>query len=134
MSIQEVLNKRDRFAAANGVQLVEVSPGRAVTQMTVTQQHLNGGDVCQGGALFTLADLAIAAVMNEAGQLTFGIQNSIMFISSAREGDTLQAVATCLFDHHKIPTVEVRVTSQDDRLICHVTGVGYRKSVPLPGK
>ncbi len=132
MSIQEVLNKRDRFAAANGVQLIEVSHGRAVTQMTVTQQHLNGGDVCQGGALFTLADLAIAAVMNEAGQLTFGIQNSIMFISSAREGDTLQAEATCLFDHRKIPTVEVRVTAQDGRLICHVTGVGYRKQEPLP--
>ncbi len=134
MSIQEVLNKRDRFAAANGVQLVDVTPGRAVTQMTVTQQHLNGGDVCQGGALFTLADLAIAAVMNEGGQLTFGIQNSIMFVSSAREGDVLRAEATSVFDHHKIPSVEVRITNQDNRLVCHVTGVGYRKSVPLPDK
>ncbi len=134
MSIQETLNKRDRFAAFNGIQLVEVASGKAIAQMTVTQQHLNGGDVCQGGALFTLADLAIAAVMNEAGQLTFGIQNSIMFISSAREGDTLRAEATCIFDHHKIPTVEVRITNQDHRLISHVTGVGYRKSMPLPDK
>ncbi len=134
MSIQEILNKRDRFAAYNGIQLVEVTPGRAVAQMTVTQQHLNGGDVCQGGALFTLADLAIAAVMNEAGQLTFGIQNNIMFIASARQGDTLRAEAISICDHHKIPTVEVRITNQDNRLICHVTGVGYRKSQPLPDK
>ena len=28
-------------------------------------------NVCQGGALFTLADLAIAALMNYQGQLTF---------------------------------------------------------------
>ena len=100
--------------------------------MTVTQQHLNGGNVCQGGALFTLADLAIAALMNCRGQLTFGINNNIMFISSAREGDELTAEAVNVCDHHKIPTVEVRVTNQDGRLICHVTGIGYRKNTPLP--
>ncbi len=134
MSIQEVLNRRDRFAAANGIQLVELKPNYAVTQMTVTQQHLNGGDVCQGGALFTLADLAIAAVMNQAGQLTFGIQNSIMFVSSAFEGDVLRAEAQGITDHRKIPTVEVRIYNQNNRLISHVTGVGYRKEVPLPDK
>ena len=33
----------------------------AIAEMTVTNEHLNGGNVCQGGALFTLADLAIGA-------------------------------------------------------------------------
>jgi acyl-CoA thioesterase len=101
--------------------------------MTVTTSHLNGGNVCQGGALFTLADLAIAALMNVSGHLTFGISNSIMFVSSAHEGDTLRAEAVMVAEHHKIPSVEVRVTNQDGVLICHVTGMGYRKSMPLPG-
>ena len=96
--------------------------------MLVTKDHLNGGNVCQGGALFTLADLAIAALMNYHEQLTFGISNSIMFVSSAKEGDHLRAEAVSVCDHHKIPSVEVRVTNQDDRLICHVTGMGYRKN------
>ena len=96
--------------------------------MTVTAEHLNGGHVCQGGALFTLADLAIAALMNCQGQLTFGISNSIMYVASAHEGDTLRAEAIHVANHHKIPSVEVRVTNQDDVLICHVTGLGYRKS------
>ena len=96
--------------------------------MVVTKEHLNGGNVCQGGALFTLADLAIAALMNSQGQLTFGIHNSIMFVSSAREGDVLTAEAVTVCDHHKIPSVEVRVTNQDGTLICHVTGMGYRKA------
>ncbi len=104
----------------------------AVAEMTVTNEHLNGGNVCQGGALFTLADLAIAALMNSQGQLTFGISNSIMYVSSAREGDVLRAEAVSLADHHKIPAVEVRVTNQDGRLICHVTGMGYRKATALP--
>lgn len=131
-NIQEILNRTDRFAANAGCRLTEVDEQHAVAEMKVTTEHLNGGNVCQGGALFTLADLAIAALMNCRGQLTFGISNSIMFVSSAYEGDVLRAEAVSVADHHKIPSVEVRVTSQDGRLICHVTGMGYRKNVSLP--
>ena len=128
MNIQELLNQADRFAANAGCRITEVDARHAVAVMTVTNGHLNGGNVCQGGALFTLADLAIAALMNYNGQLTFGIHNSIMFVSSAREGDVLTAEAVNVSDHHKIPSVEVRVVNQDGRLICHVTGIGYRKA------
>ena len=50
--------KSDRFAANAGVELLEVKPGYAKARMLVTEEHLNAGGVCQGGALFTLADLA----------------------------------------------------------------------------
>ena len=132
MDIKALLNRTDRFAANAGCQLTEVDDHHAVAVMTVTEGHLNGGNVCQGGALFTLADLAIAALMNSKGQLTFGISNSMMFVSSARLGDTLRAEAISVADHHKIPAVEVRVTNQEGRLICHVTGMGYRKNTSLP--
>ena len=128
MDIKTLLNKTDRFAANAGCQLTEVDDQHAVAVMTVTEQHLNGGNVCQGGALFTLADLAIAALMNCKGELTFGISNSMMFVSSARLGDTLRAEAINVADHHKIPAVEVRVTNQEGRLICHVT----RKGISIP--
>jgi acyl-CoA thioesterase len=132
MDIQALLNKTDRFAANAGCQITQVNQHHAVAEMTVTQAHLNGGNVCQGGALFTLADLAIAALMNNQGQLTFGISNNIMFVASAFEGDVLRAEAVFVSDHHKIPSVEVRITNQHDALICFVTGMGYRKSVALP--
>lgn len=132
MNIKDLLNKTDRFAANAGCQITEVNEHHAVAVMTVTDVHLNGGNVCQGGALFTLADLAIAALLNQNGQLTFGISNNISFVSSAKLGDTLRAEATHVCDHHKIPSVEARVTNQDGKLICHVTGMGYRKSAALP--
>ena len=131
MNIQEILNRTDRFARNAGCQITEVDAEHAVAEMTVTSDHLNGGNVCQGGALFTLADLAIAALMNFQGQLTFGISNSIMYVSSAHEGDVLRAEAVSISAHPKIPSVEVRVTNQDGRLICHVTGMGYRKNLSL---
>ena len=132
MNIKEILNRTDRFAANAACKLTEVDTEHAVAEMLVTSEHLNGGQVCQGGALFTLADLAIAALMNCRGQLTFGINNSIMFVSSAKEGDMLRAEAVNVSHHPKIPSVEVRVTNQEGRLICHVTGMGYCKSIPLP--
>lgn len=131
MNIQELLNRTDRFAANAGCKITEVDTEHAVAEMVVTTAHLNGANVCQGGALFTLADLAIAALMNAHRQLTVGISNSIMFVSSAKEGDLLRAEAISVCDHHKIPSVEVRVTNQEGRLICHVTGLGYRKSVSI---
>lgn len=134
MNIQELLNRADRFAANAGCRITEVDEQHAVAEMKVTAEHLNGGNVCQGGALFTLADLAIAALMNSQGQLTFGINNSILFVSSAKEGDVLRAEAVNIQDHYKTPTVEVRVSNQEGRLICHVTGMGYRKAVPLSEK
>ena len=81
MNIQELLNRTDRFAANAGCKITEVDTEHAVAEMVVTTAHLNGANVCQGGALFTLADLAIAALMNAHGQLTVGISNSIMLIS-----------------------------------------------------
>jgi len=131
MNIQELLNKTDRFAANAGCRITEVDEQHAVAEMRVTEAHLNGGNVCQGGALFTLADLAIAALMNYSGQLTLGISNNIVFTSSAKEGDLLRAEAVSVSNHHKIPSVEVRVSNQEGRLICHVTGMGYRKPIPL---
>ena len=131
MNIQELLNRTDRFAANAGCRITEVDDHHAVAEMTVSAEHLNGGNVCQGGALFTLADLAIAALMNNDGQLTFGISNSIIFVTSAKEGDHLRAEAVHVTNHPKIPSMEVRVTNQTGQLVCHVTGMGYRKSLPI---
>lgn len=129
--IKEILNTTDRFAAGAGCRVTEVDATHAVAEMTVGKEHLNAGGVCQGGALFTLADLAMAALMNFQNNLTFGISSHVMFVASAQEGDRLRAEAVPINDHHKLPAIEVRVTNQDGKLICHVTGMGYRKDVPL---
>ncbi|MBR6049127.1 MAG: PaaI family thioesterase [Bacteroidales bacterium] len=132
-NIQEILNTTDRFAAGAGCRVTEVDATHAVAEMTVAKGHLNAGGVCQGGALFTLADLAMAALINHQGNLTFGISSNVMFVSSAVEGDRLRAEAVPVADHHKLPAIEVRVTNQEGRLICHLTGMGYRKEAEFPG-
>lgn len=124
--LKDFLNEGDRFAADNGMQLTEVREGYARAEMVVTRHHLNAAGVCQGGAYFTLADLAFAAVTNSRGIVTLGIQNSITFLQSAHEGDTLIAEATETFNHHRLPFCEIRVTNQNGDLLCVVTGSAYR--------
>lgn len=131
-NIQDILNSNDRFAAKAGCRITEVDGRHAVAEMTVGDDHLNAGNICQGGALFTLADLAMAALMNHQGNLTLGISYTIMFLSGAKEGDRLRAEAIHVADHKKIPSAEVRITDQEGRLVCHMTGMGYRKADRLP--
>ena len=128
MTLKDLLNKNDRFAAVNGIQLTEVREGYARAEMTVGKDHLNGGNVCQGGALFTLADLAFAAVTNSRGQLSFGVQSSITFSQSARLGDYLIAECVETFPHHRLPYCEVKIHNQQGKLICSFTGMAYSKS------
>ena len=126
--LKDFLNEGDRFAADNGMQLIEVHEGYARAEMVVTRHHLNAAGVCQGGAYFTLADLAFAAVTNSHGNITLGIQNSISFLQSAHEGDTLIAEAEETFNHHRLPFCEIRVKNQRGELVCIVTGAAYRTS------
>ena len=131
MTLKDFLGKNDRFAANSGCVLEEIGDGYARATLIVTKEHLNAGGVCQGGAFFTLADLAIAAVMNSRGQLTFGVENNIVYVKSAKEGDTLTAEAHEVVNHHKLPYVDVRITNQQGELCCIVTGIGYRKRTEM---
>ena len=130
MQLKDYLNQFDRFAASNGAQVLEVGDGCARAVMTVEEKHLNGADVCQGGALFTLADLALAAAVNSHGQATVGTNAGITYLRSARKGDVLTAEAR-EENHHKLPFCEVRVTNQAGELICVMTGTSYRRNAPL---
>lgn len=130
MELIDYLNRYDRFAAGAGVRLVEIGDGYARAEMTVTESHVNGANVCQGGAIFTLADLAFAAAVNSGGLMTVGTTNNITYLRSAVIGDVLTAEAR-QEDHHKMPFCEIRVTNQDGLLVCVMTGSAYRRQVPL---
>lgn len=130
MDIKEFL-KGDRFALFAGVELLEVRSGYAKARMEIQPMHLNGGGVCQGGAIFTLADLAFAAAVNSHARLTLSIQTSINFFKSESSG-YLYAEAVEILDHKKLSNCEVKVTNEEGEVIATFNGTGYRKDVELP--
>ena len=79
--------------------------------------------------LLTLSSANITKSVFSISQISYRlitIQNSITFLQSAHEGDTLIAEATETFNHHRLPFCEIRVTNQNGDLLCVVTGSAYR--------
>ena len=127
MTLKEFF-KRDRFAVLAGCELLEIREGYARARMTVEEHHLNGGDFCQGGAIFTLADLAFAAAVNSHLVLTVSTSSNITYFRSVPLGATVYAEARELVDHHRMPYAEVRITDEQGRRVAIFTSGGYRKS------
>ena len=86
----------DLFATqACRCRIVEASYGHAVTELEITPQHRNAMGAVMGGAIFTLADYALAVACNMGESPTVSVSNSIEFLAGAR-GDRL--IATCDVD------------------------------------
>ena len=126
MTLQERLNNDDKFAKSIGAQLTEVREGYACAELIVEDRHLNGAGVCQGGVIYTLADLAFAAVANSHGILSLGISNTITFIKSAQLGETIKAECTEQVNHHRLPYCDIKITNLQGETLAIMTGLGYR--------
>lgn len=118
--------ENDRFAKLAGAELLEIKEGYAKARMLITDEHLNGGGICQGGAVFTLADLAFAAAVNSHLILTFSTSSNITYFKSESRG-YLYAEAREIVNHPRMPYAEVRVTNERGELIALFTSSGYRK-------
>jgi len=122
--------KNDRFADHVGIELLEVSEGRAKAKMEIQEHHLNGVNIAHGGAIFSLADLAFAVASNSHRTIALGINANISYLKAAA-GGTLIAEAKEVSLNLKLATYEVRVTDENNDLIAIFLGTVYRKKDKL---
>ena len=120
------LFKRDRFAAFIGAEVIGGGDGVGRTCMKVGEQHLNGVGVIQGGALFTLADLAFAVACNSHGIKAVGLNASVNYLKPGLLGTTLNAEAREVSCGRRIGTYEVTVRDADGELVATFHGTAYR--------
>ncbi|HET7193807.1 MAG TPA: hydroxyphenylacetyl-CoA thioesterase PaaI [Nocardioides sp.] len=84
----------DRTAAALGIVVDEVRPGRATVRMTLRDDMVNGHDIGHGGLTFTVADSAFSFACNSYNRRTVAAAAEIRFLAPTRRGDVLVATAT----------------------------------------
>jgi acyl-CoA thioesterase len=84
---------QDNASRALGMALEEIRPGYARMRMSVRDDMINGHDLCHGGLIFALADSTFAFACNARNQVTLAASAEIHFMSPARNGETLIAVA-----------------------------------------
>ena len=103
----------------------EAAPGHAVCSFSIKRHHRNAMGNVMGGAIFTLADFALAIASNVGEAPTVSVSNSIEFISAAK-GSRL--IATCTADRSGRSLGFYTVTVEDDlgRCVAKMTATCYR--------
>lgn len=124
--------QNDRFAAGAGIKLLEVREGYAKASLVITPEHLNAGGRTQGGALFTLADLALAAAANSHGTLAFSLSSHIAFLRASGAGDTLYAEAHERYIGRTTGYYQIDITNQDGKLVATFESNVFRMGEALP--
>ncbi len=117
----------DRFATeAAGCNILFAEKGEAVCEMKIAPVHRNALGGVMGGAIFTLADLALAVCSNLGEESTVAVSNSIEFIGAAK-GERL--IARCVCDKSGRTTGFYTVTVTDDRgvLVAKMNAVCARR-------
>ena len=121
--------KNDLFAENAGVILLEVREGYSKAKLEIKPEHLNAGQRTQGGAIFTLADLALAAAANSHGTLAFSLSSNITFLRASGPGDTLYAER---YTGRSTGYYQIDVTDQEGRLIATFESSVFRKKDEVP--
>ena len=124
------LMQKDHFAAANGIKLIEVGEGTAKAVMVINENHLNGFNTVQGGALFTLADLAFAAACNSRNKMAVSLNANINYIKPVSSG-TLTATAREVDLKRSISIYSVDIHNETGELIATFQSTAYRKEACL---
>ena len=121
----------DRYAALTGVEIVEADIGYCKASLVIEDKHLNAAGVVQGGAIFTLADLAFGVAANSHGQLALAINVNISYLYGKSTG-ILYATATEVALPKRIGAYDVLVTDEEGEIIARFNGMVYRKKQQLP--
>ncbi len=90
--IQKIF-EHDRFATGIGCRVVEARPGHAVCELDVVpEKHLNEKGGVMGGAIFTLADFAMAVASNVGREPTVTVNAAVDYMTGVH-GTRLIATA-----------------------------------------
>mgnify|MGYP002512664012 CR=1 FL=1 len=107
----------DRFATqAAGCRIVEGWRGHGVAEMELVDVHKNAMGNVMGGAIFTLADFALAIACNLGEAPTVSISNTIEFLA-APKGSRLTATADADRSGRRVGFYTVEVVDDTGRRV-----------------
>jgi acyl-CoA thioesterase len=112
----------DRVSHGLGITLVSAGAGRAVLEMTVRQDMLNGFGTCHGGVLYTLADTALSCACNSRNERSVAHHCSIVYLRPGKPGERLSARAIERSRAGRVGLYDVTVTDPAGIVIAEVFG------------
>ena len=123
--VREGMFRNDRASKWLGMQILQVTPGHAVLQMTVRDEMLNGHDICHGGLITTLADSAFAFACNSYNELTVASGFTVDLLAPGRGGDVLTATCREVSKAGRTGLYDCEVVNQHGQRIAVFRGRSY---------
>ena len=111
------------FSQGLGMRIADAGPDFAVIKMTLAALHMNGHDICHGGAIFAIADTAFAHACNSDNIVTVAQQCQVNFLKPGKLGDVLCATARARSLSGRTGIYDVAVTDQSGALIAEFRGM-----------
>lgn len=112
----------DAASRGLGLEIVSVGPGRAELAMTVTENMVNGHELCHGGFIFTLADSTFAFACNTYNQRAVAQHCAVTFLNPGKLGDRLTARGIEKNRRGRSGIYDITVTRQDGMVIAEFRG------------
>ena len=133
-TVSETMYRKDKAGQHLGMALKSIGPGTAVMTMRVTDEMLNGHNICHGGYIFTLADTAFAYACNAYNQATVAQGAQIDFLRPVAPDSLLTASAEERSRSRQTGVYDVTVTDQDGRTVALFRGSSHTiKGQLIPG-
>lgn len=116
------------FSQLLGMEIIATGIDTAAVRMPLQDKHLNGHDICHGGAIFALADTTFAHACNSDNIVTVAQQCQIHFLRPGQRGDILTATAHRRDGAGRTGLYDIAVTNQDQKLIAEFRGMSRKLS------
>ena len=126
--LKDFINTNDTFGKSNRMRLETVREGYAEAVMEITENSCNAVGTVQGGAIFTLADMAFAGAANSFGDKCVAMSAAASFIRPGT-GKQLRAAARAISKGRRSCVIETEVRNDEDKLVAkfQFTGFFYEK-------
>ncbi|PSQ61343.1 MAG: phenylacetic acid degradation protein PaaD [Halobacteriales archaeon SW_9_67_25] len=116
----------DPYCDVLGIEVTDLAPGQAQTELTVTDELVNFHGTPHGGALYSLADAAFAAASNSHGRTAVALETNISYLEAVDVGETLTATAEETHAAGRTAEYEVVVTDEGGGRVATFRGRVYR--------
>jgi len=124
----------DGYGRHMGLELVDAAAGSAAVRMHVGPQHLNFNGRCHGGAIFSLADMALGLACNSHGSVAALVDGNISISAGAVEGEWLLAQASEVSRSRKLAVYRVDVRREaGGEHVASLSGTVYLTGRPVLG-
>ena len=126
-NILNLIREKDTFALKLGIEILEAADGHSKVTMSMDEGTANALGNVHGGAIFSLADMALATAANSEGVVSVAIEANIHYMAPCVSEGRLYATARKVHETRRLGYFHVEVFREEGKPVAVSQAMVYRK-------